>query len=171
MYLVQTRDISVLRADFVALIPTVYGFLSGVLGGVISDTLFRHGTSLSVIRKVPVVLGMLLSMAMVTCNYIDAQAIAVTVMTLSFFGRGLGVLGWVVNSGTTPKQIADLSGALIDTFGNLSNVTTPIAIGYIANTTRSFNGALVYMEIHAPVAIACYLLMVGEIKHMELEPL
>ncbi len=171
VYLVQARGMSILKAGFVASIPAVCGFLGGILGGIISDALLRRGASLSVARKVPIVLGMLLSMSMVICNYVDAQSIVVAVMALSFFGKGLGALGWAVNSDTAPKQIAGLSGALMNTFGNLSSITTPIAIGYIVNTTGSFNGALVYVGIHAAVAIVCYLFMVGEIKRVELKPL
>lgn len=171
VYLVQARGMSILKAGFVASIPAVCGFLGGILGGLVSDALLRRGASLSVARKVPIVLGMLLSMSMVICNYVDAQGIVVALMALSFFGKGLGALGWAVNSDTAPKQIAGLSGALMNTFGNLSSITTPIAIGYIVNTTGSFNGALVYVGIHALVACLCYLVMVGEIKRVELKPL
>lgn len=171
VYLVQARGMTILKAGFVASIPAVCGFIGGVLGGVLSDALLRRGASLSVARKVPIVLGMLLSMTMVICNYVDAQSIVVAVMALSFFGKGLGALGWAVNSDTAPKQIAGLSGALMNTFGNLSSITTPIAIGYIVNTTGSFNGALVYVGVHALIAIVCYLFMVGEIKRVELKPL
>lgn len=53
--------------------------------------------------------------------------------------------------------------------GNLSSITTPIAIGYIIQSTGSFNGALVYVGVHAFVAMACYLFVVGEIKRVELK--
>ena len=131
IYLVQARGMSILKAGFVASVPAVCGFLGGILGGIISDALLRRGASLSIARKVPIVLGMLLSMSMVVCNYVDAQAIVVAFMALAFFGKGLGALGWAVNSDTAPKQIAGLSGALMNTFGNLSSITTPIAVGYI----------------------------------------
>ncbi|AIO66941.1 MFS transporter [Burkholderia oklahomensis] len=170
VYLVQARGMSILKAGFVASVPAVCGFLGGILGGLISDALLRRGASLSVARKVPIVLGMLLSISMVVCNYVDTQAIVVAVMALSFFGKGMGALGWAVNSDTAPKQIAGLSGALMNTFGNLSSITTPIAIGYIVNRTGSFNGALVYVGLHALVACVCYLFVVGEIRRVELKP-
>ena len=171
VYLVQARHMSILKAGFVASIPAVCGFLGGILGGLVSDWLLRRGASLSLARKTPIVLGMVLSMSMIVCNYVDTQVIVVAVMALSFFGKGLGALGWAVNSDTAPKQIAGLSGALMNTFGNLSSITTPIAIGYIVGTTGSFNGALVYVGIHALVACICYLFMVGDIKRVELKPL
>ena len=88
---------------------------------------------------------------------------------LFFFGKGIGALGWAVNSDTAPKQIAGLSGAVLNTCGNLSSITTPIAIGYIIESTGSFNGALVYVGAHAFVAIVCYLFVVGKIQRVTLK--
>ena len=90
-------------------------------------------------------------------------------MSLAFFGKGIGALGWAVNSDTAPKQIAGLSGGLLNTCGNISSITTPIAIGYIVQGTGSFNGALVYVGVHAFIAALCYLFVVGEIKRVELK--
>ena len=43
-------------------------------------------------------------------------------------GVSFGSLGWAVVSDTSPKEIAGLSGALFNTFGNVAAITTPIAI-------------------------------------------
>lgn len=169
VYLVQAKGMTILKAGFVASIPAVCGFVGGVLGGVISDFMLKRGYSLTAARKTPIVLGMLLSMTMVFCNYVDAQWMVIAFMALSFFGKGIGALGWAVNSDTAPKQIAGLSGGLLNTCGNLSSITTPIAIGYIVGTTGSFNGALVYVGVHAFIAMASYLVIVGEIKRVELK--
>jgi ACS family glucarate transporter-like MFS transporter len=149
VYLVQARGMSILNAGLVASIPAVCGFLGGILGGIVSDALLKQGRSLSVARKVPIVIGMLLSMSMIVCNYTDSHVLVVLFMALSFFGKGLGALGWAVNADTAPRQIAGLSGALLNTCGNLSSITTPIAIGYIVDRSGSFNGALVYVVAHA----------------------
>lgn len=169
VYLVQARGMTILKAGFAASVPAIFGFLGGVLGGIISDFLLKKGYSLTVARKVPIVGGMILSMSMLVCNYVDVQWMIIAIMALSFFGKGLGALGWAVNSDTAPKQIAGLSGALLNTCGNLSSITTPIAIGYIIQTTGSFDGALIYVVIHALIAIVSYLFVVGEIKRVELK--
>lgn len=168
VYLVQARGMSILKAGFVAVLPALCGFIGGVLGGVISDYLLKRGKSLSVARKTPIVLGMLMSMSMIACNYTNTEWIVVAFMALAFFGKGIGALGWAVVSDTSPKQIAGLSGGLFNTFGNVAGITTPIIIGYIIKGTGSFNGALVFVGINALVAILSYLLIVGEIKRMEL---
>lgn len=169
VYLVKEKHMSILKAGFVAAIPAVCGFVGGVLGGIISDYMLKKGFSLTAARKTPIVLGMLLSMSMVFCNYVSAEEAVIFFMALAFFGKGVGALGWAVNSDTAPKQIAGLSGGLLNVCGNVSSITTPIAIGYIIQTTGSFNGALVYVVAHAFIALVCYLFVVGEIKRVVLK--
>ncbi|HDR9806450.1 TPA: MFS transporter, partial [Burkholderia cenocepacia] len=76
--------------------------------------------------------------------------------------------GWAVNADTAPRQIAGLSGALLNTCGNLSSITTPIAIGYIVDRSGSFNGALVFVGLNALVTVFSYLVIVKDIKRVEL---
>ncbi|MDU0946576.1 MAG: MFS transporter, partial [Anaerococcus vaginalis] len=136
------------------------------LGGFISDATLRKTCSLTLARKIPIVGGMLLSMAIIGCNYVDGQALVVGLMALAFFGKGIGALGWAVVSDTSPKEAGGVSGGLFNTFGNLSSITTPIVIGYILSATNSFNGALVFVGLNALVAAFAYLFIVGRIQRM-----
>ncbi|MGQ8588285.1 MFS transporter, partial [Klebsiella pneumoniae] len=79
--------------------------------------LLRRGHSLTVARKVPIVGGMLLSMSIIGCNYVRADAVVVGLMALAFFGKGVGALGWAVVSDTSPRETGGLSGGLFNTFG------------------------------------------------------
>ncbi|HVW03804.1 MAG TPA: MFS transporter [Vicinamibacterales bacterium] len=169
VYLVEQRGMSILRAGIAASLPAICGFAGGVLGGVISDRLLRLGYSLNVARKVPIVAGMLLSTSMILCNGVDSAPVVVGLMALAFFGKGIGSLGWAVVSDTSPKQIAGLSGALFNMFGNTAGITTPIVIGYIVQWTHSFNGALIFVAANAIVAVVAYVFIVGNIERVELE--
>jgi ACS family glucarate transporter-like MFS transporter len=169
VYLVQQRGMSILNAGLAASVPAICGFAGGVLGGVWSDFMLRRNWPLAVARKTPIVTGMLLSTSMIVCNYVDEQWLAVAVMALAFFGKGIGALGWAVVSDTCPKEIAGLSGGLFNMFGNLSSITTPIVIGYIIQNSGSFNGALVFVGANAIIAAFSYLMIVGEIKRMQVK--
>jgi ACS family glucarate transporter-like MFS transporter len=169
VYLVKERGLSILQAGFVASLPALCGFFGGVLGGVLSDYILQKTGSLTAARKIPIVGGMLLSMSIIGCNYVDGQALVVGFMALAFFGKGIGALGWAVVSDTSPKQAGGVSGGLFNMFGNLSSVTTPIIIGYIVAATGSFNGALVFVGLNAFVAAIAYLFIVGEIKRVQLK--
>ena len=168
VYLVKERGMSILNAGFVAALPAICGFVGGVLGGIVSDFLLRHGRSLTMARKTPIVIGMLLSTSMIACNYVQSSTLVVAIMALAFFGKGLGALGWAVVSDTSPKEIAGLSGALFNTFGNTAAITTPIVIGYLVKGTGSFSAALVFVAANALVAVFCYLFVVGTIRRVEL---
>lgn len=167
-YLVQTRGMSILKAGVMASIPAVCGFIGGVSGGVVSDRLLKRGHSLTFARKAPIVFGMLMSTSMIACNYLNTVWLVVAVMALAFFGKGFGALGWAVVSDTSPKEAVGLAGGLFNFLGSMSAITTPIVIGYIVNGTGSFNGALVYVGANALLTTVSYLVIVGEIKRLEL---
>ena len=169
IYLVSERHMTILKAGFVASLPAICGFVGGVLGGWASDRLIKAGWSLSAARKTPIVVGMLLAMSMIACNYAESDALVVGFMSLAFFGKGVGALGWAVVSDTSPKQAGGLSGALFNTFGNTAGITTPIVIGYILQVTGSFAGALTFVGVSAAVALLSMLLLVGDIHRVELK--
>jgi len=169
VYLVQERGMSILKAGFVASIPAICGFIGGVVGGMISDRLIKRGHSVTFSRKLPIVGGMLLSTTMILCNYVDAQWLVVGIMALAFFGKGVGALGWAVVADTAPKEIVGLSGSLFNMFGNVAGITTPIVIGYILKATGSFSGALVFVGANALVTVISYLVIVKEIKRVQLK--
>lgn len=168
VYLVQARHMSILKVGFVAAIPAVCGFAGGILGGLISDGLLRMGASLTVSRKVPIVLGMLLSTSLVIANYVSVEWVVIAVLALAFFGKGIGALGWAVMSDIAPKEISGLSGGVFNMIGNMSGIVTPIAIGYTIKDSGSFNGGLVFVAAHAVLAVVSYLVIVGPIKRFEL---
>jgi len=170
IYLVKERHMTVLEVGFVATLPALCGFGGGLLGGWISDGLLRSGRSLSVARKTPIVGGLLLSTAMVGCNYVDAQWAVIALMSLAFFGKGVGSLGWAVMADVAPREATGLTGGLFNMCANIAGIVTPIVIGYILRETGSFAGALVYVGAHALLAVVSFLVIVGEIRRIELPP-
>jgi ACS family glucarate transporter-like MFS transporter len=170
LYLAQARHMSVLKVGFAAAIPGLCGGFGGILGGIISDKLLNHGHSLSFARKLPIMAGMGLSMTIIACNYAHSQTIMLLFMSLSFFGKGIGALGWTVISDTSPKGMVGMNGALFNLCGNMAGVTTPLIIGYIVEKTHSYDGALIFVGLIAFCAIVSYGPIVGEIKRIELNP-
>ncbi len=77
----------------------------------------RRTGSLNIARKTPIVMGMLLSMVMVFCNYVNVEWMIIGFMALAFFGKGIGALGWAVMADTAPKRSAVSSGGLFNMFG------------------------------------------------------
>ena len=157
-----------MKVGFLAALPATCGFVGGIAAGVFSDKLPHSGRSLTVARKIPIVLGMALAMTMIGCNYVNTQFAVMLLMSLAFFGKGLGALGWTVISDTSPKGMVGVNGGLFNLIGNLAGVTTPVIIGYIVEHTGSFHGALVFVAATELLAIIAYLPLVGEIKRIEM---
>ena len=168
-YLVKARHMTILQAGFASAVPALCGFSGGILGGVFSDWLLRRGHSLTFARKLPIVAGMLLSVTMIACNYTNVQALVMVLMSLAFFGKGFGALGWTVIADTSPKELVGVNGGVFNLFGNLSTISTPTVIGFLVAKTGSFNDALVFVGLTALVAIFSYVFIVGDIKRLELK--
>jgi len=168
VYLVQERHMSILQAGFMVSLPAICGFVGGVLGGVVSDWMLRRGFSLTVARKAPIVVGMLMSMSMIVCNYVDADWMIVGLMALAFFGKGFGALGWAVMSDVAPREVIGLAGSIFNTFGAVAGIVTPIVIGYILAVSGSFGGALVFVGLNALITVFAYLVIVKDIRRIDL---
>lgn len=167
LYLSQARHMSVVKVGIAAAVPGLCGGFGGILGGLFSDKLLQRGYSLSFARKLPIMTGMALAMTIIACNYASSQSIMLLFMSISFFGKGIGALGWTVVSDTSPKGMVGMNGALFNLFGNTAGITTPLIIGAIVEKTHSYNGALIFVAFIAFCAIVSYGPIVGEIKRLD----
>ncbi|WP_010238205.1 MFS transporter [Clostridium arbusti] len=168
-YLVQQRGFSILHAGLVASLPAICGCFGGLSSGFISDFILKRTNNLSIARKIPITMGLLLSSSIILCNYVSTNVLVIMLMSLAFFGKGFGSLGWTVIGDAAPKKILGVTGGVFNGLGNLAGIVTPIVIGIIIDRTASFNGALVYVGAHAIIAVLSYWLIVGKIERLEIE--
>ncbi len=167
-YLVTQRGFSILKAGIVASLPAICGCIGGISSGFISDFILKRTKNLSIARKIPITIGLLLSSSIILCNYVSTNTIVIFLMSLAFFGKGFGSLGWTVIADTAPKKILGITGGVFNGLGNLAGIVTPVIIGMILDKTGSFNGALIYVGAHAIVAVLSYWVIVGKIERLEI---
>jgi ACS family glucarate transporter-like MFS transporter len=170
IYLVQARGLSIMQAGFASAGPALCGWIGGISGGIVSDMLLKRGTSLTRARKLPIVIGLGVSGAILLCNFTGSQALVLTFMSVAFFGKGVASLGWAVLSDVAPRELTGLSGSIFNTFGNVSGIVTPVIIGYIVSASGSFDLALLFLFAHSMVALLSFLTIVGPIKRLVLQP-
>jgi ACS family glucarate transporter-like MFS transporter len=169
IYLIKARHMSLAHAGFASAGPAIAGFVGGVLGGVLSDLLLKKGMALSPARKIPIIIGLVISCAILLCNYTDSQVLIMTFMAIAFFGKGVAALGWAVMSDAAPREATGLSGSIFNLFGNAAGIFTPIGIGYIlAATDNNWDMALIFVFAHSIVAMVSYLFITGTIKRVVL---
>ncbi|MGI5132161.1 MFS transporter [Pseudonocardia sp. CA-107938] len=169
VYLVKGRGLTLLEVGFVAALPALCGFLGGLAGGSVSDALLRRGAPLTAARKVPSVVGMALATAIAICSLTDSTALIIALMTLAFFGKGLGSLGWAITTDLAPPQAASFVGSTMNAFGNVAGIVTPIVIGYTVDATGSFDVALWFVALHGLLSIVAMAVM-GPIRRIQLDP-
>ncbi len=170
-YLVRERGLSILTVGIVASIPAIAGFVGGLLGGYLSDWMLKRGYTLTIARKTPIILGLVLSGTIMLANYVSVEWAVIGLMSLAFFSKGFGALGWVVISDASPKEMVGLSGGIFNFAGNMASIITPMVIGYIFSITQSFNGALIFVGSMGILGAMSYVFIVGDIKRLELAPL
>lgn len=166
IYLVQARGLSLLETGFTAAIPALCGLFGGLLGGWFSDRLLGAGLSLTAARKIPSVLGMLLATTLVACTFTDSTGLIITIMTVAFFGKGLGALGWAITTDIAPEQASSFVGSTMNAVGNAAGIITPIVIGYTLAATGSFDVALWFVGAHGLLALVGFAVM-GRIRRIQ----
>ncbi len=167
-YLIEAKGMSILKVGLVAAIPALAGFAGGMIGGVWSDWFLKRGFSLTVARKVPIITGLLFSSTIVLANYVHSDMIVVLVMSVAFFAKGIGNLGWCVVGDVSPKEIMGISGGIFNLCGNLASIVTPIVIGIIVKEMGSFDLALVYVSALGLIGALAYLVVVGPLQRLDL---
>ena len=164
IYLLEMKEISLLKVGIIASIPALFGFFGNLSGGYISDRMIRMGLSTAAARKTPIITGMVLSTAMLLALFTDSEFWIVVWMSVAFFGKGFSSLGWTIVSDIAPRPLYGLCGGIFNTCGNLSGIITPTIIAYAIDATGIFDFALYITGLHAILAIVCFVWLVGDLN-------
>ena len=163
-YLVQYRGLSFIKSGYLASIPFLSACAGLLLSGFLSDYFARKGTSVSLARKVPIIIGMVLSVSIVGANYTDSTFFIIGFMALSFFGAGMALISWVFVSILSPKHLIGLTGGVFNFMGNLASIIVPSAIGYLVSG-GDFKPALIFIATLGLIGALSYTFIVGKIEN------
>jgi len=167
-YLKDERHMTFLKSGFAVSMPYIAASVGVVLGGVVSDWLIRRTGSPSIGRKLPIILGLLMTSVMIAANYLESDTAVITVMSIAFFGQGMAGLGWTLLSDVAPREMMGLTGGLFNFFTNLSGIITPVVIGYAVQWTGSFVGGLVYVGTLGLIGAAAYIFVLGPVERVRI---
>ncbi|MDB5440052.1 MAG: transporter, family, D-galactonate transporter [Caulobacteraceae bacterium] len=165
-YLVKERHMAFIKVGFFASLPFIAASVGVVVGGILSDYLLKKTGSLTIGRKTPVVMGLLLSSLIVTAAFVSDNTVVIVVMSIAFFGQGLSNLGWTLISEVAPRRLIGVTGGLFNFCTNLAGIITPIVIGFAVAKTGSFFGGLAYIGVMALLGAFSYVFVLGEVKRV-----
>ena len=168
-YLATERGMEWIKSGFAASLPYIAASVGVLLGGVVSDGLIRRTGSATLGRKLPVIAGLLLTSTMVLANFTSSNALVIAIMSVAFFGQGMGNLGWTLISDVAPKSMIGLTGGLFNLCANLAGIVTPIVIGVVVGRTGSFYGALAYIGALGLLGAAAYAFILGPVERVSID--
>ncbi|VFR16335.1 D-galactonate transporter [plant metagenome] len=165
-YLVKYRGMDFIKSGFLASVPFLAAFIGVLCSGLLSDFLVRRGASVGLARKLPIILGLLISTSMIGANFTDSTNWVIFFLAVAFFGNGLASITWSLVSALAPTRLLGLTGGVFNFIGNLSSICTPIVIGFLVSADN-FAPAIVYVATLALLGALSYILLVGKVERIE----
>ena len=163
-YLVKYRGMDFIKSGFLASVPFLAAFVGVLCSGVLSDFLIRRGATVGLARKLPIILGLLISTSMIGANFTDSTPWVIFFLAVAFFGNGLASITWSLVSALAPVRLLGLTGGVFNFVGNLSSICTPIVF---LVSKDSFAPAIVYVSSLALLGALSYILLVGKVERIE----
>lgn len=168
-YLAEERGMDWIKSGFAASLPYIAASVGVLLGGVVSDRIIQSTGSATLGRKLPIIVGLLLTSTMVAANFVSNNMVVIAIMSIAFFGQGMVNLGWTLISDVAPKAMIGLTGGVFNLCANIAGIVTPIVIGVIVQSTGSFYGALAYIATLGLIGAAAYIFLLGPVERVTIE--
>jgi D-galactonate transporter len=164
-YLVKERGFTLLKLGIFGTLPALFAIVTGWAGGLVSDALVRRGKSLTVARKVPIVLGMVVSSSIALAVVVPSAGWALVLLALSYGSLTFaGACVWSLpgDVAPTPRHVGSISG--IQNFAsNLAGVCISTFVGVMLGRTGGFLIPLLVAGGFSLLGAVAYLFVVGEI--------
>jgi MFS transporter, ACS family, D-galactonate transporter len=167
-YLIQARGMTMLHAGAASIGPYLAAAVGVMFGGWWGDWMIGRGISVNFARKAPMVIGLLLTGAIVLANFTSWNLLVIVILCFAFFAQGMSSTNWVVVSEIAPHNLVGMTGSVVSFAGNLAGIITPITIGYIVQKTGSFEWALSFCAIVALIGVFSYTVVLGKIERLEI---
>ena len=165
-YLVSYRGMDFIKAGLLASLPFLAAFVGVLCSGAFSDFLVRSGCSLGLARKLPIIVGLLISTSIVGANFVESPTLVIGFLSLAFFGNGLASITWSLVSAIAPARLIGLTGGMFNFLGNLASVGVPLAIGWLVQG-EDFSPAISFIGLTALAGAVCYGVVVGRVERID----
>lgn len=168
-YLVAERGFSLIKVGVYALIPPACAILGELFAGHITDTLIKRGVNLTIARKAPLCVGMLLSSVIIGAVYVPNAMMAIVLLSISYtavISASTGIWAIPGDIAQHKNQVGTIGG-IQNTFSNIAGIVAPIITGWLYGVTHSFVLPLTISGVLAVVGALSYWFIVGELKPLE----
>jgi ACS family D-galactonate transporter-like MFS transporter len=157
-----------MKAGFSAAIPYLAATVGIIFGGWWSDAMLRRGVAPGMARKLPIVLGLLLTCSIVLANFTDSSVVVVAVLSLVLFAQGMSNVSWALVAEIAPPSHVATLGGIFNLAGSLAGSVVPVVVGLVLAATGSFVGGLAFVGLMGLLGALSYIFVVGPVRRIEL---
>ncbi|WP_067933264.1 MFS transporter [Alicyclobacillus kakegawensis] len=175
-YLVHDRGMKMMTMGFVAMIPPLAGLVAELVAGWTMDTLYKKGFSLTVVRKIHLVGGMVIATAIALAGLVHSAAWAVVLLAVSYAGLEFAACAiWSLPGDVAPVNMTSTVGGIQNCASNIAGILGPIVTGAIVASAKSFVPALTLSGAMTLLGALTYLFWLGKVEpirpHLHMEAL
>lgn len=165
-YLVLERGFSLIKVGFVAMIPPIIAIVSELLTGYLTDRMIINKIDVTLARKIPLCVGMLLSSVIIFSVFTSSIWLAMILLTVSYASLISASPGiWAIPGDLSKsKDNVGTIGGIQNTFSNIAGIVAPIITGFLIDMTGSFTAPIVLSGVIAIAGAASYWFVVGKLE-------
>lgn len=165
-YLVSERGFTFLSVGVVAILPALCAIAGELIAGAWTDRLIRRNVSVTVARKLPICIGMVLASTVAITEIVSSQWAVVALLSFAFASTIAASPGiWAIPGDIAPSaRHVGTIGGIQNTFSNIAGIVAPVITGLIVARTGSFATALTLSAVIAVSGAICYWFVVGELQ-------
>ena len=170
-YLVSERGFTFLSVGIVGMLPPLVAVAGELLAGAWTDSLIKRGVSVTVARKLPLCLGMLLASTITLTEAVTSPAAVILILSCSFAATISASPGiWAIPGDIAPSPgYVGTIGGMQNTFSNIAGIVAPIATGLLVAKTGSFSLPFAVSAAIAVSGALSYWFVVGDLRPLWLE--
>ncbi|MFL0167438.1 MFS transporter [Candidatus Clostridium helianthi] len=168
-YLVTERHMAILKMGIYGALPYFAAIAGVLIAGRWSDWMVSKEYGIGIARKIPVIVGLLMSAVIMCANYTDNIALVIVFMCIAFFGQGMAsAISWALLSEIMPRQLVGLCGSVYNFVANMGGALSPAIVGYLIARTGSYASALVFVSCMGVLGAFSYIFIIGKPKRIEI---
>lgn len=166
-YLVAEKHMTMLKMGIYGALPYMAAIAGVLFAGRWSDWMISKEYGIGISRKLPVIIGLLLSAVIMAANYTNDITIVIIFMCIAFFGQGMAsTISWALLSEIMPKQLVGLCGSVFNFVSNMGGALSPAIVGYLIAATGSYASALVFVSVMGGLGAFSYIFIIGKPKRI-----
>jgi len=168
-YLVTEKHMAILKVGIYGALPYLAAIAGVLFAGRWSDWMISKDYGIGISRKLPVIIGLLLSAVIMCANYTNNIGIIIIFMCIAFFGQGMAsAISWALLSEIMPKQLVGLCGSVYNFVANMGGALSPAIVGYLIARTGSYSSALVFVSAMGILGAFSYIFIIGKPRRIEI---